>query len=104
MANLDNIEKRLKEVNELANAVAKKANDELSIAKHKITCLTILAVLFAVMGASIAFYSINTMEELFYNMSVEEEYVEYDNDVEQNTDNGGNNYFINDSENNYIGE
>ena len=103
MAKLDNIEKRLKEVNELANAVAKKANDELSIAKHKITCLTILVALFAIIGASIAFHSIHTMEELFYNMSVEEEVVEYDNDVEQNTDNGGNNYFINDSENNYIG-
>lgn len=104
MSKMENIEKKLEEVNDLANEVARKANEELSIAKHRITCLTILVALFAVIGASIAFYSINTMEELFYNMSVEEEYIEYDNDVEQNTDNGGNNYFINDSENNYIGE
>ena len=104
MSKIEKIEEKLKAVNDLANEVAKKANEELYIAKHKITCLSILLALFAIIGASIALYSIDTMEELFYNMSVEEEYVEYDNDVEQNTDNGGNNYFINDSENNYIGE
>lgn len=104
MSRIEKLEERLESVNNLANSVAVEANKELSIAKHRITCLTVLVVLFAVIGASIAFYSINTMEELFYNMSVEEEYIEYDNNVEQNTDNGGNNYFINDSENNYIGE
>lgn len=104
MSKMERIEERLAAVNNLANEVAKKANDELSIAKHKITCLTLLVALFAIIGAFIAFYSIHTMQELFYNVSVEEEYVEYDNDVEQNTDNGGSNYFINDSNNNYIGE
>ena len=104
MSKMENIEKRLEAVNDLANEVARRANGELSIAKCKITCLTILVALFAIIGASIAFYSINTMEELFYNMSVEEEVVEYDNTVEQSTEGDGSNYFINDSDNNYIGE
>jgi hypothetical protein len=87
MSKMDRIEERLTAVNELANEVAKKANDELSIAKHKITCLTLLVVLFAIIGAFIALHSIHTMEELFYNMSVEEEYVEYDNDIKQTNKN-----------------
>ena len=87
MSKMEKIEERLEAVNSLANEVAKKANNELSIAKHKITCLTALVALFAIIGAFIAFCSIHTMEELFYNMSVEEEYVEYDNDIKQTNKN-----------------
>lgn len=76
MSKMEKIEQRLVEVNNLANEVAKKANDELYIEKHKITCLMVLVALFAIIGVSIAFYSIHTMEKLFYNMSVEEEYIE----------------------------
>lgn len=97
MSKIENIEKKLEAVNDLANEVAKRANDELYIAKHKITCLTLLVVLFAVIGAFVAFYSIHTMEKLFYNMSVEEEVVKYDDSVEQNIDKDGDNYFINDN-------
>lgn len=99
MSKIEKLEEKLENVNNLANEVARKANKELSIAKHKITCLTILVALFAVVGASIAFYSIHSMKELFYDMSVEEEIIE----TEQNTDGGGNNYFINDSDNNEVG-
>ena len=99
MSKIEKLEEKLENVNNLANEVARKANKELSIAKHKITCLTVLVVLFAVIGASIAFYSIHSMKELFYDMSVEEEIIE----TEQNTDGGGNNYFINDSDNNEVG-
>lgn len=84
MSKMENIEKKLEQVNELANEVSRRANKELSIAKHKITCLTILIVLFAVIGACIAFYSIHSMKELFYNMTVEEEVVEtiYEQDID----------------------
>lgn len=58
MSKMENIEKKLEKVNGLANEVARKANNEISMAKHKITCLTILVALFAVIGACIAFYSI----------------------------------------------
>ena len=78
MSKIEKLEEKLENVNNLANEVARKANKELSIAKHKIICLTILVVLFAVIGASIAFYSIHSMKELFYDMSVEEEYIEVD--------------------------
>ena len=77
MSKMENIEKKLEAVNDLANEVAKKANDELSIAKHRITCLTMLVALFAIIGASIAFYSVNTIKEMYNNMSVEEECIEY---------------------------
>lgn len=78
MSKIEKLEERLESVNVLANEVAKKANNEVSVLKHRITCLTILVVLFAVIGASIAFYSIHSMKELFYDMSVEEEYIEVD--------------------------
>ena len=78
MSKIEKLEERLESVNILANEVAKKANNEVSILKHRITCLTILVALFAVIGASIAFYSIHSMKELFYDMSVEEEYIEVD--------------------------
>lgn len=78
MSKMEKIEERLEAVNVLANEVAKKANDELSIAKRKITCLTILVALFAVLGTSIAFYSIHTMKEMFYDMTIEEEYIDVD--------------------------
>lgn len=87
MSKIEKIEEKLESVNLLANEVAKKANNEVNILKHKITCLTILVALFAVIGASMAFYSINTMEELFYNMSVEEEYIETI-EQEANSENG----------------
>lgn len=82
MSKMENIEKKLEEVNDLANEVARKANDELSIAKHKITCLAALVALFAVLGASIAFYSIHTMKEMFYDMTIEEETIEYSQDID----------------------
>lgn len=78
MSKIEKIEERLESVNNLANEVARKANKELSVARHRITCLTILVALFAVIGASIAFYSIHSMKELFYDMSIEEEYIEVD--------------------------
>ena len=78
MSKIEKIEERLESVNNLANEVARKANKELSVAKHKITCLTILVALFAVIGAFIAFYSIHSMKELFYDMTIEEEYIEVD--------------------------
>lgn len=78
MNKMENIEKKLEQVNALANEVAKKANEELSKAKHKITCLTILAALFAVLGTIIAIYSIHTTKELFYDMTVEDEYMKID--------------------------
>ena len=81
MSKMENIEKKLEKVNELANEVSRKANKELSMAKHKITCLTILIVLFAIIGACIAFYSIHSMKELFYDMQIEEEAV-YEQEVE----------------------
>ena len=68
MSKMENIEKKLEQVNELANEVSRRANKELSIAKHKITCLTVLVVLFAVIGACVAFYSIHSIKELFYSM------------------------------------
>ena len=81
MSKMENIEKKLEQVNELANEVSRRANNELSMAKHKITCLTVLVVLFAVIGACIAFYSIHSMKELFYDMTVEEEVV-YEQDID----------------------
>lgn len=78
MSRIEKLEQRLESVNDLANSVAVEANKELSVARHKITCLTILVALFAVIGASIAFYSIHSMKELFYDMSIEEEYIEVD--------------------------
>lgn len=81
MSKIEKIEERLESVNNLANEVARKANNELSMAKHKITCLTILVALFAVIGASIAFYSIHSMKELFYDMEIEETVYEQDIDA-----------------------
>lgn len=78
MSRIEKIEERLQSVNNLANSVALEANKELSMARHKITCLTVLVALFALIGASIAFYSIHSMKELFYDMSIEEEYIEVD--------------------------
>lgn len=101
---IDNLKVNIKETNELANEVAKKANKDISVAKCKITCLTILAVLFAILGVSIAIYSIHSMKELFYDMEIVTETEENDYDIEQSTTDGGNNYFLNESDNNKIGE
>ena len=81
MSKIEKLEEKLENVNNLANEVARKANKELSIAKHKITCLTVLVVLFAIIGASIAFYSIHSMKELFYDMEIEETVYEQDIDA-----------------------
>lgn len=78
MSKIEKLEERLESVNILANEVAKKANNEVSVLKHRITCLTILVVLFALIGASIAFYSLHSMKELFYDMTIEEETIEVD--------------------------
>ncbi len=72
MADLKNIENKVKKVNELANELAYKANNEISILKHKITCLTILVGLLLIIGASISIYSIHSMKELFYSIETEE--------------------------------
>lgn len=104
MKEIENLKKDVREVHDLANEVARKANNELSIAKRKITCLTILVGLFAVLGTCIAFYSIHSFKELFYSMEIEEETIEYYQDVDQDTDGSGNNYFLNDSNNNRIGD
>lgn len=81
MSRIEKLEQRLESVNDLANNVAAEANKELSVARHKITCLTILVALFAVIGASIAFYSIHSMKELFYDMEIEETVYEQDIDA-----------------------
>lgn len=88
MSKMENIEKKLEKVNELANEVSRRANKELSMAKHKITCLTILVALFVIIGACIAFYSIHSMKELFYSMQIEEEVIEYNQDIDSGD--GGN--------------
>lgn len=72
MREIENLRKDVQEVHELANEVARRANNEVSVLKHKITCLTVLVVLFAILGACIALYSIHSMKELFYDMEVEE--------------------------------
>ena len=72
MAKLEKIEEKLENVNMLANEVARRSNNEVSVLKHKITCLTVLVVLFAILGACIALYSIHSMKELFYDMEIEE--------------------------------
>ena len=77
MSKMENIEKKLEKVNELANEASRRANKELSMAKNKITCLTILVVLFAVIGACIAFYSIHSMKELFYDMQISHDSVRF---------------------------
>ena len=87
MSKIEKLEERLESVNILANEVAKKANNEVSILRHRITCLTILVVLFAIIGASIALYSIHSMKELFYDMTIEEEYTETI-EQESNSENG----------------
>lgn len=81
MSKIEKLEEKLENVNNLANEVARKANNELSVARHKITCLTVLVALFALIGASIAFYSIHSMKELFYDMEIEEEIV-YEQDID----------------------
>lgn len=81
MSKIEKLEERLESVNILANEVARKANNEVSVLKHRITCLTVLVALFAVIGASIAFYSIHSMKELFYDMEIEEEIV-YEQDID----------------------
>ena len=70
MSDLKYIENKVRKVNELANELVHKANNEINVLKHKITCLTILVALFAVIGACIAFYSIHSMKELFYDMQI----------------------------------
>lgn len=60
MSDLKYIENKVRKVNELANELAHKANNEINVLKHKITCLTILVALFAIIGACIAFYSIHS--------------------------------------------
>lgn len=105
MKKMEQLEEKITRVNDLANEVARKANNELSIAKRKITCLTTLVALLAILGACIAMYSIYNIKELFYNMKVEETVTEKTYDVEQNTDNGdGSNYYLNESDNNVVGK
>ena len=87
MAKLEKLEEKLDKVNSLANEVARRSNNEVSILKHRITCLTILVGLLFILGACISIYSIHSFKELFYDMTIEEETVET---VEQeaNSENG----------------
>lgn len=77
----------VKDINNIANEVARRANKELSIAKCKITCLTTITALILILGAFIAIYSIHSLKELFYSMEIEETTTET---VEQeaNSENG----------------
>lgn len=68
---IDDLKHDILEVNDVANEVAKRANNELSVAKRKITCLTIIISLLFVLGACIALYSIHSFKELFYDMSID---------------------------------
>ena len=87
MAKIEKLEEKLEKVNNLANEVAKKANNEVSILKHKITCLTVLISLLFILGASVSIYAIHSFKELFYDMEIEEETTEYYQDVDAG-DNG----------------
>ena len=87
MAKIEKLEEKLDKVNNLANEVARKANNEVSILKHKITCLTILIGLLFILGASVSIYSIHSFKELFYSMEIEEETTEYYQDIDSG-DNG----------------
>ena len=80
MKEIENLRQDVKEVHELANEVAKRANNEVSVLKHKITCLTILVGLLFVLGACISIYSIHSMKELFYDMEIEE--TTYENEID----------------------
>ena len=72
MTKLEKIEKEMEKVNLLANEVARTANKELSIAKHKITCLIVLVALIAVLEACVAIFSVVKVTEMFYDMQIEE--------------------------------
>lgn len=72
MKRLEKIEQEMEKVNFLANEVARTANKELAIAKHKITCLIVLVALIAVLEACVAIFSVVKVTEMFYNMQIEE--------------------------------
>ena len=86
MAKIEKLEEKLENVNILANEVSKKANNEISILKHRITCLTVLVGLLFVLGASVSIYAIHSFKELFYDMEIEET-TEYSQDIDTG-DNG----------------
>jgi len=76
VAKIDNIEKKLNQVNEIANEVARRSNNEVSVLKHRITCLTVLVALLFVLGASVSIYAIHSFKSLLYDMEIEETTIE----------------------------
>ena len=85
MTKMENIEKKLEEVNLLANEVAKKANETEFKYKQKISLMKILIICLTILGTigMYLMYQSNkyTTDELIYtlqNMVVEEEYIEVD--------------------------
>ena len=75
MTNLEKLEEKVNSTSTLLDAVADKANKELKLAKHKITCQMYLIGLLAVLGTMIALYSIYSTKQLFYDMQIEEKEV-----------------------------
>ena len=73
MAKIEKLEKKLNNVNELANEVAKKANGEISVLKHKITCLTVIICILLMVAASISIYSISVIREMFNQVEIYQE-------------------------------
>lgn len=78
MSDINQIEDKLNNINELANSVAYKANKDILILRHKITCLTVLIAIIAVIGATIAIYSIYSIKSLFYDIKTQENTYEQD--------------------------
>ena len=105
MTKLEKLEQKVETTSTLLDEVANKANKELLIAKHKITCLMCLSGLLAILGTIIAIYSIYSQKQLFYDMQIEDKEIVEEENVEQNTDNGnGSNYYLNESDNNNVGK
>ena len=86
MTKLEKLEQKVETTSTLLDEVANKANKELLIAKHKITCLMCLSGLLAILGTIIAIYSIYSQKQLFYDMQIEDKVVE---EQEINTEDGG---------------
>ena len=82
MKRLEKIEQEMEKVNFLANEVARTANKELAIAKHKITCLIVLIALVAILEATVAIFSVVKVTEMFYDMQIEETVTTYEQDID----------------------
>ena len=91
MDKLTQIDSKIKNIEEFTNVIASEANKQIEIDKHKITCQAFLIGLLAVLGTAIAFYSIYSTKQLFYDMQIEEkvETKQAEKVQEITTDNGG---------------